>query len=334
MVSKSGRYIFAVILLSFFLTGCGGKKDKGVISEKELVALLTDLEIAEAYTTSSGSITSVQSRSIGEGVLKAHGVTREQLDSTLSWYGRNADLYYELLKKVDKNIEKKQQLLARQQGAVDEKGDKSDLWRGLRGVRISENTLRKGIVFDISSPEIEKGDVLEWCFRTSGEVNANALLGVDYADGTSHSQRIPRYGDRRFSLKLQTDSSKTVKRIFGYFQETDASALPVWCDSIRLLRHALDTFSYNEISRQRFLGVPAQRKVSINDTIKTETSDGTLNGEPNMREKAINRSGAGVYGSQGRSDVSPSKLIEQSTGNKDEVDKGLQNNKKTNGLRK
>lgn len=330
---RSGRCFFAIILFSFFLTCCVGKKDNEIISEKELVALLTDMEIAEAYTTSSGSVSSAQSRSIGEGVLKAHGVTREQLDSTLAWYGRNADLYYELLQKVDKNIENRQQLLAREQGAVEENRDKFDLWTGLRGVRISENTLNKGIVFDINSPEIEKGDVLEWCFRTSGEMNANALLGVDYADGSSHTQRFSRYDDRRFSLKLQTDSSKVVKRIFGYFQERDASNLPVWCDSIRLIRSALDTLTYNEISRQRFLGVPSVRKI-LNDSIKKETIDGNISGEVDMQGQTIQSVRPRVSGSQGRSDVSPARLIEESTGKKNEVQKGIQRNLNANGRSK
>ena len=94
----------AIFSASIFL-GCD-RRPKEVLSERKWSAFMADMQLAEACLNSSA--VSVHSRDgrleLGRSVLAAHGVTQEQLDTTLAWYGRNIDNYSELFEKVDKEI--------------------------------------------------------------------------------------------------------------------------------------------------------------------------------------------------------------------------------------
>ena len=88
-----------------FASGCVKRPSK-VLSDDEMASLVADLEIAEGY---------VQTQTLGdrdgdrlvEYVIEKHGVSREEFDSTMAWYGRNVDVYYDIIPKVEQQLELK-----------------------------------------------------------------------------------------------------------------------------------------------------------------------------------------------------------------------------------
>ncbi|MDR3137925.1 MAG: DUF4296 domain-containing protein [Tannerellaceae bacterium] len=102
---KIGR--LSILLLVVVLFGCG-RVPEGVLSEKEMEAVLTDMLKAEAWV----GLEPVAYRSdtvkarMYESVFRKYNISREVYDSSLVWYGRNADIYLRVCERVLTNLEK------------------------------------------------------------------------------------------------------------------------------------------------------------------------------------------------------------------------------------
>lgn len=319
---SSFRSVVALLIVVVAVVSCDDSREDR-LSEKEMVALMTDMQLAEAYASVQTDMTIERRKRIGERVLADHGVDRAMLDSTMSWYGRNIDDYEEMLRKVDRNLEKMQMKYSGAHARPDIMSEKNNLWPGSRNIMISHGCLRKGVLFEVCDPELQKGDALTWHMRMLGDSGGAALLGVDYTDGSSHIVKGYHRGSRKFEVRLQTDSSRTVRRIFGYFRNTSESDLPSWADSISLVRQNIDTMRYNEISSQRLYARPMRRIASAltgTDTIIPDKA-GVVQESVYSHNKSIAGSEAGRTS---RSDVSPSKLMSPAVGGSgDKVDRGF-----------
>lgn len=93
MNNMSKIICFFLVILVFSTTISCNKKD--VLSEDKMVAVLKDLYLAESmYDVNHGSFRTENARhSLYDAVLKKHGITEAQLDSSLVWYSDNAQIY-------------------------------------------------------------------------------------------------------------------------------------------------------------------------------------------------------------------------------------------------
>lgn len=237
------------IVSSLFVGGCN-KRPEGVLSEDEMVSLLTDIELAEAYTMTT-SQSNISRDVLMESVLAKHGVTHAQLDSTIAYYGKNMDEYYKLYEKVEKNLRAQN---GEGQDAYDEK---NDIWPYPRFTAILPNQTSDGITFSMPAEGLSAGSSLEWRMRLTSADGANAVLGVEYDNGMSSLSKKNGSGLTNFQIELQTDTALKVKRIFGYLT-LPQDGMPVWADSIRLVKADYDSVTYHKIRSQKRLFQPKQ----------------------------------------------------------------------------
>lgn len=255
------------IFLLVLLLACCSRRPKDIIPEKKMVSIMADLQIAEAYQQNSRSLADGIGNSYGEigrRILAYYGVSEVEMDSTLSWYGRNMDEYSKLYKKVDKELVRRQTAFAKAAGeSVDEDGPSADLWPYGRHMVISPGNIADGLVVSIPATEVAPGDRLTWKMRASGSVGArDMLLGVDYEDGSSSIIRQSERGDKWGEISLQTDSILTVERIFGVMRYESNGGGVLYLDSIQLLHQPMKSDEYHRISYQKNIGKPA-RKVEV-----------------------------------------------------------------------
>ncbi len=112
------KYLSVFILSILLATGCSDRP-KGILSEDKMVQVMVDLQIAEAYERSGDANEYLHGQNrelLGRGVLMEHGVTVEEMDSTIAWYGKNMDEYSKLYKKIDAELNKRQLKYARVAG--------------------------------------------------------------------------------------------------------------------------------------------------------------------------------------------------------------------------
>lgn len=268
-----------MIAICVVTPGCNDRP-KDVLSDKEMIDLMADMQLAEGYADVAGSGRNYSSERfrLTEGVLAAHGVSRAQLDSTMLWYGKNIDDYNALFAGVDKELDKRRRTLLKD-GGFPEEEEGVGLWPYSAHIVLSPLGDTDHIRFSILPGEdTAKGDLITWKLRFNAMSEASGLLGVDYTDGASSLISRNLNGNQKVELKLQTDSSKSVSRIFGVMRVRNANSLPLFVDSISLTRSPLDSSRYYTFHSQILLRpqVKSVKKdsvaVSSRDSISKETS--------------------------------------------------------------
>lgn len=248
------------MLFMMLVCSCDRRPD-GVLSEGEMVDLLTDMALAETFEQSAPARELPDSvrRRLGEGVMRQHGVTRQEFDSTVSWYGRNLDLYQKLYAKVDKRLSDR--IRKESGGNIDLNAD--DIWRLGRHYMFTGQGDGRVLIFENTADMVQGGESLEWTMVFNSSPNVSLLLGVDYQDGTSTMLKRTYRGDRKLKLILQTDTARQVKRVFGTV-DVDRNFLPAFADSIRLAKLPFDsTTYYNVLSSQRRYFGPIRRPKEV-----------------------------------------------------------------------
>lgn len=278
----SKHYLSILAVIALMATGCS-KRPKGILSEDKMVAVMADIQIAEAYDRSGDANAYLNGKSrelLGRGILLHHGVTPEEMDSTLAWYGRNMDEYPKLYKKIDTELNRRQLKYARAAGESEIQGSSADLWPYSRHFVVDDKSLTRGIVANITVPEIELGDKLTWKMRVDGATARILTLGVDYADGSSGIVRQNNRGlDKWVEISLQTDSLLQVSRIFA-IADFEYSGPQVRLDSVQLNRLPFNREEYGRGGAQRRVP-PAGRKIILPPDTSANSSlvpeDTTLN---------------------------------------------------------
>ena len=268
---KSYRLVNALLTVLALVTGLSScnKRPAGVLKEKEMVDLLTDMQLAEAYyNTQSPGSERISRKELTDAVLRKHGVTSEELDSTLAYYGKNIDDYYLLYDKVEKNLRK-----TSASSSEEVTSNEADIWPYAKFAALLPGQTSDGITFSAPADGIEPGDRLEWKMRLSTMTEGMMMLGVEYANGTStvNSRNITRGSD--YQLTLQTDTGRIITRVFGILTVAEDSR-PLWADSIRLVRTEFDSLTYSRNYSQRRLYRPALKpKEQPVDTLITVESN-------------------------------------------------------------
>ena len=273
-MSKKPAVILAMILV--ILSACD-KRPKGVLSDKEMVQLMADMEVAEIYIQNNSNVMysdSMRDKTV-QYILEKRGLDKAQFDSTMSWYGRNIDIYQELYKKVDEELARRQKKAVGEESAETMQAG-SDLWPYSRHLIMTELADANGLKFSFTSDQLEKGDKLNFKLRSNGLDYSSAMLGVDYDNGLSSYSYANQSGSDKIDLSLQLDTSMTVKRIFGFVRPKKALQSPVWLDSIALERVPYDSTQYYRIFSQRKVYAPKKREPVKKDTLEIDEQDANL----------------------------------------------------------
>lgn len=261
-MTKNYLSIFAIFVL--LVSGCS-KRPEGILSEDKMVAVMTDLQIAEAYDRSGDANGYLQGKSremLGRGILMHHGVTPEEMDSTLAWYGRNMDEYPKLYKRIDAELNKRQRKYARAAGDAENAGPSADLWPYSRHFVLDDRSLTNGIVASISANDLVPGDKLTWKMAVDGATARTLTLGVDYADGSSDVYKMTnRSFDRWVEVSLQTDSTLEASRIFA-IADFEHTVPRILIDSVQLTNIPFNREEYRKAGFQRSIR-PAGRKMVL-----------------------------------------------------------------------
>lgn len=275
------------IMLAVIVSSCN-RRPGYVISEKEMVDLMVDLKLADAYANIelTGQDFKTRRETLAEGVIASHNISREQLDSTISWYGKNLDDYAKLCEKVQK------ELVARQREMThDVKADniaQHILWPYPSHSILSPLGNSDGIIVSITNPEMEKGDILKWNFHSSRAPELTGVLGVEYENGMSDAVAISFY-DQSSEMTLQTDTGKIVKRIYGTIRSKEPLKTAIFLDSIKLTRTPYDSVEYMQYRSLKRYGVQS-RKAAPSTSINLDSDEeGSAPVNPNPNGELMHR---------------------------------------------
>ncbi|MDE5791833.1 MAG: DUF4296 domain-containing protein [Muribaculaceae bacterium] len=259
---------FTIFILA---TACNDRPEN-IPSDSQMVKVMADMEMAQAYIQSKGykENTAESRERILNYVLEKNGMTREDFDSTIAWYGKHIDKYDDLYAKVDKELARRESKISGNSAEM----LSNDLWPYSRYLVISSKSSADNFSFSIPGSDLEKGDRLSWKFRLNMPTDGSAMFGVRYTDG-SVSYITQNLSGNNIEVALQTDSARKVKDIFGNLRVNLVRSF-VGLDSLTLSSAPFDSTVYYRISStKRFFGPIAKKK-------KTEKKDSILNSKDTL----------------------------------------------------
>lgn len=261
-------------IFSFLLVSCSDRPEN-IPSDSKMVKVMADIEIAQAYIQSKGyrDGNPDSKERILNYVLEKNGMTREDFDSTLSWYGKHIDKYDDLYAKVDKELARRESKISGNN--VDMLSN--DLWPYSRSLVISGKSSTDNLSFNIPASELVKGDRLSWKFRLNTPTDGTATFGVKYSDGSS-AYTTQSLNGNNIEVALQTDTSRIVQKIFGTLRVKVTRSF-VGLDSLTLYASPYDsTLYYRVSSAKRYFGPKAKLR-------KIEKKDSTVVVKDSIKEK-------------------------------------------------
>ncbi len=273
---KSPTIIVLLILAATIFIGCSKTPD-GVINEKDMAHVLADFAKAEMLIEQKPDLFPDDSAKLllKQSILKKYDADLAMYDSSLVWYAHNLKIYSEVHDKAIEILEKEtnngnavhtttpannyaanQNSKARRYFPTS--GDSANVWKEPQQW-ILTNAMRDGFIkFDYTPDnDSRKGDKYTLSFKMSNFGNAiSMLVAIDYQDGcTSYINRTAQ-ANGWIENAIQGDSTKIIKRIYGFIKYKTRPHGITFIDSTYLLRTHFDQGSYSTIS-QRIVGPKA-----------------------------------------------------------------------------
>ncbi len=245
-------YWLALPLLCL-LFSCGNRVPEYVIEEEALENLLVDIHLSEAVIETSGISKVSEKRKIREALFLHHGVTQEQFDTTLVWYGHHMSQYMELYDRVIKrlkteNDEAKKLLVQQNSYQMSQPGDSVDVWMSGRyhvfDTRLSTNLFSFNVIPD---ENFNKRDYFELRFKVSLlprlSVSPQVYMAAIHTNNDMITNQLDISKEGWYSLPLQTDSAYALKQLQGYILlPMQAIHERMYVDSLTLVRRHYNEF--------------------------------------------------------------------------------------------
>lgn len=263
------RLTYCIIALAI-LTACNKAPDD-VISESTMARLMVDLNKAEYYVeTHQGEFPDDSTRmALKQSIFARHGVDQELYDHSLEWYGRNMDVYTDVCDRALRQLEDEKKHIAKRMENEPDKplhnnlrklqtqssasnSDTVDVWNGNRSWMLTAGMRQGALRWDIEPAEHQPGDKYMLHARVASNGRGmTATLACDYTDGTTSTITRPMASADWNAITLQTDTTRQLRRIYGYIRFDMQPQTVAIIDSISLMRTPLDRYTYGIIGSQQ-----------------------------------------------------------------------------------
>lgn len=240
------RHLLPVFALIMLLAACG-KTPGYVISEGKMAEIMADIHTGEAVVDANGSIyrTDSAKQLFLQSICMRHGVTTEQLDTSLYWYGNHLEAYIKVYDKTVSILEDRIADAEKAGGKNSERlntisldGDSVNLWNGPTVVRSTSNLPSEFLTFNFSTDKNwERGDRYTVSARP---INPRSPLfmtiAVAYNDGTAEYVTLNQGSEGKKTLTLVLDSAKVATSVYGSIHFTPSREAVSYLDSISVVR--------------------------------------------------------------------------------------------------
>lgn len=233
----SVRVLF--LFLSILCVACEVGVPKGVIAPDRMEAFLYDYHLAQAVTADELS-SSYKKKLHVNYVFDKHGLTKEELDSSLVWYTR----YPKQLSRIYANLEKKLIAEMETMGVVTASddafnllmasADTVNLWREAKVKLLSSVALSNKLTFKYKADSTYvKGDSISFSFTAkhlnagidSVAYKAHAALVVEYDDNSSATCGVNISRDGAYAVSVERNYVCGIKSLHGFLYYTDNDSL-------------------------------------------------------------------------------------------------------------
>lgn len=286
---KRGKHCLfyaAAVLALTATTGCS-KTPSYVIGKDDMAEIIADLNMGEAVVDFNYKEFPNDStrKVLKQSIFANHGITQEDFDTSLYWYGHHLEEFIEMYDQSIKLLEERQRNIitaVNQQIAIS--GDSVDVWPGSRHLNVSSRLPMKILSFNIAADSNWRaGDIYILQYKTIN--SRQPVIGrivADYEEGTSGYVQESSAGKDWTKIRLQLDSTLTPERVYGYIYASPAANEQFFIDSIALVRLRKNLYQHSYIHQNKFnYGVSPKKKTtdensdSIDNTVAPEAATST-----------------------------------------------------------
>lgn len=244
------RHKYNVIFLWMALAGlvACSKVPGDVLSEKEMQAVLVDMQLAEAMISNNYEVyrNDTVKAALYTSVFNKHGITEADYDSSLIWYGRNIDIYMEVYDRALNDLSKRITQLGDVQAdaAPTSSSDSINIWPRRKYLTLQPGKVFNGATFEIK-PETKYSSgstfvlgMQIWGLRKQMHFHPEIRLSVDQGD-TTLTVNAQITHDGYHETILRSLPTKQVMRVYGFIHmnNADSSYYKVYIDSLSLFKY-------------------------------------------------------------------------------------------------
>ena len=217
--------LLAVVVVLFGAVACKPSVPRKYIQPGKMEKILYDYHLLDAYTQMGARQDGVMFLASHDAILKKHGVTQAEFDSSMVYYYR----YTERLHKIYENIAKRFSEESKSLGgnvndyaALSAKGDTANIWQGNRSEILLPKPPHNKLSFAIKADtSFHQGDRILLNFKSQfifqdGTKNAVATLSVRFRNDSIATQ-IQNFSSNGYtSVRIDAPEKVGIKEIRGY----------------------------------------------------------------------------------------------------------------------
>lgn len=254
---KNNCFIVLCTVLAAVVLSCKPRVPSGYIQPGDMENILYDYYIAEGMANSDDGQYQEQVYNSGlyrMAVLKKHGVTQAEFDSSLVYYARHADRLHSIYENIDKRLGRAAVSMGasagdlRQFGASVASSDTADVWNEVRSCVLTQDAPYNVLSYAIKADTaFHKGDRLVLGFDTrfifqDGTKDGVAMLAVRLANDSIVAKTVHMSSDSHYTLNFSDYGNIGIKDVYGFIfltktNGTSSSTMKLmFVDNIRLIR--------------------------------------------------------------------------------------------------
>lgn len=250
--------VLAIVVSMIMLAACKSTPD-GVLSHDDFVDLLVDFHKGEAYVDINYRDFREDSAkdAYQQSVFIKHGITQQDFDSTLMWYGGHVEEYISVYDDVIARLQDEaNNTKVKADASLSVYGDSVNTWMENAHYVINDKSPSQFLTFYIEKDDNwEKGDSYTWQFKVfNRRSTARWTMVVEYTDMTSEYRTSEINQDNQDAwsrITLVVDSLRTPIAIYGYAQFNPGEDEEIYLDSVALIRNRYSSAEYRRRFNQR-----------------------------------------------------------------------------------
>jgi len=244
------RFIFFTAC-TLLLSSCEGKP-KGVLNERQMTYVLTEMHKADAVMNEKGLTYGQYNKKAPyyKFIFKKYRITQAQFDSSLVWYTENPRTFEEIYGKVVSNLTVLQKEVKNGKyhpvDTLDMTKMKMNLWNKRIRYVLTKDSARTQLHFEIKDNLLLYGDtyILKFLERIAPEDSCKkprVMFRIKYANGKTDSVYRTAFNDsllRRYTFRLQAFRKLKIVSISGELlsSKTYKGKMNAFIDSVSLVR--------------------------------------------------------------------------------------------------
>ena len=222
--------------------GCS-RTPRGVPDSEEMALLMADVYTAESvieFNPANYSNDSLK-KVVKQSVLTAHKISQADFDSAIVWYGHNIEEYIKVCDRAVEILEKRRDDIPDDQDGrmlMVVAGDSAQVWPLAPFYHITSHLPSRYLTFNLPKDDTwEASDQYELGYKLLNMRSpVNSFIGVEYDDGGTVYATATSKADGWERLKIQLDSTRVAKSIYGFIKFTPETDEHIYVDSISLIR--------------------------------------------------------------------------------------------------